>query len=780
MNNPRKSSFSALTQYLVDDQGKQERVGDVIINNCQSMDAKWAAIEVEATQSLNTRAKSDKTYHLLVSFREGEDLTTEQLKDIEKQLAEALGFGEHQRIAVVHRDTDNLHMHMAINKIHPVSHTLHEPYQDFKIRDEMCIAIEKQYNLQPDNHRQRKTRSQAKASDMENMSGIESLMSYVKNLVPDIEQAHSWHDLHSLLDQHGLHIKKKGNGLVITDDNDIAVKCSSVDRNLSKAALEKKLGEFESNRLSEKERSGVLYQPRPIDQNSVSSDLWEQYQRELHTFSQIKNVKISSLSKAHRAEIASLKANANLKRKVLKMADRGVLKRIALKHISKQLKRDIDGANKKYAKARLSVYANHRRTQWQQWLKAQATAGNHEALKVLRRRNKQTKKSGDHFSDKHNTVVSPTPLKNVHTSHVTSNGNMVFNIANTEIKDTGDVIKLGKHSTLNGIEAALRIAMDKYGNNLNVTGSNSFKTNVARLVVNKGIDVSFSDKNITHLINRLSINPNSGAIYHERQTPRVGKRVSGVGQRRTDDYANARRSRIAAAAGRAAKSISKANRTSAQNYAAARQSRIAAAARNAAESISATLPARTRTDPRRDYDNRRLQQSNFGKLGAFPPPQSQNNLRGMSELSVVRIAKRSEMLLPSNVSHNVVEQRPERDQRLRRNLSGTRTRVNEQVENTLKSKAVDKYINERNTKRRVFDDISKHMAFSSSDSGRLNFAGLRKFDNGQLALFKSNETILVLEINNATANRLRRVKLGHDVNVSEQGIVTIMKKGITR
>ena len=92
MRTPRKSSFGNLTKYLIDEQGKLERLGDILISNCHSTDPVWAALEVEATQEMNTRALSDKTYHLIVSFREGENPSADVLKDVEQQMANALGF----------------------------------------------------------------------------------------------------------------------------------------------------------------------------------------------------------------------------------------------------------------------------------------------------------------------------------------------------------------------------------------------------------------------------------------------------------------------------------------------------------------------------------------------------------------------------------------------------------------------------------------------------------------------------------------------------------------
>ena len=132
MKSPQKSRFGKLVAYLLDPQGKKTRVGEVSITNCVSTDTTWAVREIAATQQLNARAISDRTYHLLVSLRAGENPDAQTLRVIEERFCKALGYAEHQRISVVHHDTDNVHIHVAINKIHPTSLTLHNPGCDYK------------------------------------------------------------------------------------------------------------------------------------------------------------------------------------------------------------------------------------------------------------------------------------------------------------------------------------------------------------------------------------------------------------------------------------------------------------------------------------------------------------------------------------------------------------------------------------------------------------------------------------------------------------------------
>src|SRR5271165_1861137 len=140
MKSPEIGRFGKLVAYLLDPQGKNTRVGEVAITNCISSDTTWAVREIVATQRLNVRAKSDRTYHLLISLRAGENPDAKTLRVIEERFCKELGYAEHQRVSVVHHDTDNVHIHVAINKIHPTSLTLHNPGCDYKTL-RICSSI---------------------------------------------------------------------------------------------------------------------------------------------------------------------------------------------------------------------------------------------------------------------------------------------------------------------------------------------------------------------------------------------------------------------------------------------------------------------------------------------------------------------------------------------------------------------------------------------------------------------------------------------------------------
>jgi len=90
MNSLQKGSFSGLVEYMLDTQNKNERVESVRITNCLSDTPQWAIQEVMATQAKNTRAKTDKTYHMIISFPEGETPSKEVLNAIEDRICDGI------------------------------------------------------------------------------------------------------------------------------------------------------------------------------------------------------------------------------------------------------------------------------------------------------------------------------------------------------------------------------------------------------------------------------------------------------------------------------------------------------------------------------------------------------------------------------------------------------------------------------------------------------------------------------------------------------------------
>ncbi|HBQ1252558.1 TPA: relaxase/mobilization nuclease domain-containing protein [Klebsiella pneumoniae] len=145
------TSWERTADYILDSANgttEGEKVASYRVTNCGTDDPADAAILIQATQAANTRSKAEKTYHFVYSFPPGEQPDLETLHAIEDELCAAIGLDEHQRVSAVHIDTDNLHVHVAINKVHPTGLQNIEPYYDQFRLMVACERLEVEHGLQ--------------------------------------------------------------------------------------------------------------------------------------------------------------------------------------------------------------------------------------------------------------------------------------------------------------------------------------------------------------------------------------------------------------------------------------------------------------------------------------------------------------------------------------------------------------------------------------------------------------------------------------------------------
>src|SRR5258705_508142 len=325
MKSPEKSRFGKLVAYLLDPQDKKTRVGEVAITNCVSSDTTWAVREIAATQQLNTRAISDRTYHLLVSLRAGENPDAQTLPCDRGAFCKELGYAEHQRVSVVHHDTDNVHIHVAINKIHPRTLTLHDPIRDY-ITLKLCAILEHELGLAQDNHE----RGQTRGNDVTPKSGQESFQLWLQRHAQGFIDATSWEEFHGICDAHGVRIELRANGFVFTHRRSLVrVKASSIDRRLAKTALEARLGTFIPAEYQQGRDEQEGYEKRPRFGRVDTSRLWEEYQAQRELHKTLRQAKLVSLAASRALQIDGVKAAARAKRSVIKMTLKGAGRRIA-------------------------------------------------------------------------------------------------------------------------------------------------------------------------------------------------------------------------------------------------------------------------------------------------------------------------------------------------------------------------------------------------------------------------------------------------------------------
>lgn len=743
----RKSNFAGLIQYMINEHGKQERVGEITITNCQSNDVEWAIHEIQATQELNQRAKGDKTYHLLISFPAGETPSAEVLKDIEDKICSSVGYGGHQRISVVHYDTDNFHIHVGINKIHPTRYTLHEPYLAYKKLGEIATKLEIKHGLQRVNHIPHKVGSENRADDMEHHAGIGSLLNWIKSeCMEALKAANNWCQFHQVLEQHGLYLRERGNGLVIVDSSGIGVKASSVSRDFSKAKLEKIYGVFEKytpalshaplykakenvakighkppprsqNRLyslgqleTVSIEQGSHYSYKPVHMKINTAVLYARYLEDQKNSKCHCSLELSRARLLKNQVIESIKRRGRLKRAAIKLLRQTPLTKKTLYALtSHSVKLGITEARQKYVKEREAIYLKYQRCAWADWLKLKAMEGEIDALDTLRSREMRQNLTGNIVTGQ--GVARNNPDFKINADNITKTGTVIYRAGNSAIRDDGELINVSRGSSKEGLAAALHKAISRYGECISIKGSDVFKEHIVQVAADLKLNIRFDNEKLElqrqYLINTLIAKEKTHESRRQFDPDRRGA------DRGIDEHSG---------------SVNRERRNT----------------------RGKTVPGRT-------------SKPHIGRIGQQPPPESKNRLRSLSQLGLVQLSQRGEVLLPSHVPGHVEYQRTQPDNRLRRNVSGPGTI-------DFISNAADKYIAERESKRPKITDIPPHRRYQSDDCGSVQFLGLRNSGGEVLALLKRNEEVVVLPVNEATSLQMKRVSIGDLVTLTPQGI----------
>jgi len=493
MRTLRKSNVVSLVDYLTNTQGRQERVGEIIVTNCHSDRHQVASLEMVNTQSLNTRAQSDKTYHLIISFRPGELPSAATVRAIEAQVCHRLGFSEHQRVSVLHHDTNNVHLHLAINKIHPTRYTLHEPYKAYRVFGELCDRLEEEFHLEPDNHRARKTTGENRATDMERHAGTESLIGWMqRECLDELRAAHTWAELHQVLCHHGLAIQPRGQGLVITDGQGTFVRASSIARDLSKLSLERRLGPFEAAGTRQTTRPTRRYGPKPVQSRMDTRALYARYQQDRLARAQGRSAALAEARTHKVQQIDAAKRAGQIKRATIKLTRPGrITKRLLYMRVSQSLRSEIRQSVERHRQDCVAITARYKRLTWADWLRQQALGGDEEALRALRARDAARGLTGDTVTAVGTRLVDAVVGANQ--DYITKQGTIIYRVGLSAVRDDGTRLQVSREVTNDGIDAALRLAIKKYGTTIAVSGSDAFKRRVAEVAAHARLTIRFDD-----------------------------------------------------------------------------------------------------------------------------------------------------------------------------------------------------------------------------------------------------------------------------------------------
>ncbi|SFF37584.1 Relaxase/Mobilisation nuclease domain-containing protein [Kosakonia radicincitans] len=263
----RKSAAPASQVVSISPEGIQRVLsGEVLCEtNCFSLDT--AASEMNLTASQNRHCK-DAVYHFILSWQSDEDPSPDAVFRSVRYSLKQLGMEDHQYVAAIHLDTDNVHCHVSANRVHPQTFAAQNMWNDADTLQKCCRVLERDLGFKVDNgswhmdehgslHRTPRDLPSAPrgAAKREIFSDKESLHGYavreVREKLSDAiaQEKLSWERLHNILYTRGLGLREQNGGLAVYDllnPEGVSVKASDVHPDISLSSMIRQHGEYQS------------------------------------------------------------------------------------------------------------------------------------------------------------------------------------------------------------------------------------------------------------------------------------------------------------------------------------------------------------------------------------------------------------------------------------------------------------------------------------------------------------------------------------------------------
>lgn len=290
VKNPKKSSSKAvritrLTTYVRAPETEQSHEKCIYANarNFITDTPDGQAAEMIALAEESVRSK-DPIVHYVLSWPDGEEPSPDQVDAAVDIYLNELGVPAHQVVYGLHADTDNIHLHIVINRVHPDTCKCIDIGNGFDIETaHRAIArIEHAQGWRPEQHGRYRVRDDGKlerrhagpgpsdppgqgaahqADTAQPLDESSALRIAIKTGAPVIKRALSWEQLHRELAEVGLRYEKTGSGATVFVAG-MAFKASQVDRQASLFKLQTRLGEYEPG----------PGQPRPVNPRKAAPD----------------------------------------------------------------------------------------------------------------------------------------------------------------------------------------------------------------------------------------------------------------------------------------------------------------------------------------------------------------------------------------------------------------------------------------------------------------------------------------------------------------------------
>ncbi|MBV0892965.1 relaxase/mobilization nuclease domain-containing protein [Paracoccus sp. Z118] len=111
-----------------------------------------AAFQMQAVARMNKRLQR-RCYHMVLSWGDGENPTDEAALAAAKGVLREMGWQGHQHVLAVHRDRRNVHVHVVLNRVNPLTGKACSISHDYARLERACRVIERAFGWPPDRGR---------------------------------------------------------------------------------------------------------------------------------------------------------------------------------------------------------------------------------------------------------------------------------------------------------------------------------------------------------------------------------------------------------------------------------------------------------------------------------------------------------------------------------------------------------------------------------------------------------------------------------------------------
>lgn len=565
-----KSSFSDLIQYI----SASDNVKKTPYMNSRGFDfpiegAANIAREMETTAALNNRVK-DPVFHAILSFREGEVPSPGQIDEAVQIYLAEMGLDGCQCFYGVHQNTQNLHIHVCVNRVDPVSLKAIDPAGGlWKKADERAarkIEIVQGWDIERSGvfytvidgeiyertSQRRIAALSGKARDFENVTAAKSAERIAREKCAEVLfSAASWREVHESLAGVGCHIERKGSGAVLFV-GDVPIKLSRLSQNLSLKKMELRLGTFEGPHCETADARGCESAPscsEPMTKEEANrkylderSAFYKTRQEARRALNSIFDEERKKMRERHRQERKELFASRSSWRGA--GSELNALRSVLAWH--QMTEREEWEKSKQRRRQELRKQLKQTFPDYKEWL-----AANDDEKGAVRWRYRAST-AGTISGGGDTSGFCRVPLKYRTRIKERWDGGLSAllyydggkdDTEQAEFADLGKRIDVMNWRNEETLKDALKLAAQKWGKGLTVNGSDAYKALCIRIAVENGIEIANPE-----LKEMIRIEKEEYALRKEKDRYARGARMRNLSEafKAYDDALNAERYRVTA------------------------------------------------------------------------------------------------------------------------------------------------------------------------------------------------------------------------------------------